>query len=132
MELRVAGSKNFKIFKRNYLIAHHFCRFKDKIPLCLRSNTVYKFACDRCNATYYGENCRHFKVRVNEHSGISPLTNKRSNLKKTTAVKDHMLMCSQLVSSDDFKVLVSSNSEFFLKIKESLLILRDQLILNKK
>ena len=42
-----------------------------------------------------------------------------------------MLMCDQLVSFDDFKVLASSNSAFHLKIKECLLILRDQSILNK-
>ena len=42
-----------------------------------------------------------------------------------------MLMRDQPVSFDDFKVLGSSNSEFHLKIKESLLISRDQLILNK-
>ena len=40
-------------------------------------------------------------------------------------------MRDQPVSFDDFKVLGSSNSEFHLKIKESLLISRDQLILNK-
>ena len=33
-----------------------------------------------------------------------------------------MLMCNQLVSFDGFKVFASSNSEFHLKIKESLLI----------
>ena len=43
-----------------------------------------------------------------------------------------MVMCNQPVSFGDFKVHVSSNSEFHLKIKESLLILRDQPILNKK
>ena len=40
-------------------------------------------------------------------------------------------MSDQPVSFDDFKVLASSNSEFHLKIKESLLISRDQPILNK-
>ena len=39
-------------------------------------------------------------------------------------------MCHQLVSFEDFKVLASSNSEFHLKIKESLFILRDHPILN--
>ena len=57
--------------------------------------------------------------------------NKRSKSKKLTAVKDHMLICDQPVSFDDFKVLASSNSEFHLKIKESLLISRDQPVLNK-
>ena len=42
----------------------YFFRFKDTIPLCLHSKIVYKFTCGRCDATYYGETCRHFKVRV--------------------------------------------------------------------
>ena len=40
-------------------------------------------------------------------------------------------MFDQLVSFDDFKMLASSNSELRSKIKESLLISRDQTILNK-
>ena len=40
-------------------------------------------------------------------------------------------MCYQRVSFDGFEVLASSNSEFHLKTKESLLISRDQSILNK-
>ena len=118
------------IFKSSTWLANFF-RFKDKIPLCLRSNTVYKITCGRCNAIYYAETCCHFKVRVGEHSSISPLTNKRSKSKKSIAVKAHMLICNQPVSFDYFKVLASSNSEFHLKIKESLLISRDQPILNK-
>ena len=40
-------------------------------------------------------------------------------------------MCNQPVSFDNFKVLASSNSEFHLKIKDILLISRDQPILSK-
>ena len=100
----------------------NFFRLKDKIPLCLHSNIVYKFTCGRCNATYYDETCHHFKVKVGKHSGISPLTNKRSKSKTSTAIKDHMLIYDQPVSFDDFKVLASSNSEFHLKTKESLIL----------
>ena len=57
------------IFKSSTQLAHFFF-FKDRIPLCLCSNNAYKFACGRCNATYSGETCRHFKVNVGEHSGI--------------------------------------------------------------
>ena len=42
-----------------------------------------------------------------------------------------MLICDQPVSFNNFRVLASSNSEFYLKIKESLLILRDEPVLNK-
>ena len=40
-------------------------------------------------------------------------------------------MCDQLVSFDNFKVPASSDSEFHLKVKESLLLLREQLTLNE-
>ena len=92
------------IFKSLTRLANFF-RFKDKIPLCLRSNFVYRFACGRCNATYYGETWRHFKFRVSGHSGIWSWTNKLYKSKKPTAVKDHMLMCNPPVSFDNFKVL---------------------------
>ena len=74
---------------------------------------------------------KHAVILKLKHSGISPLTNKWSKSKKSTAVKDHMLICDQPVSSEDFKVLASSNFEFHLKIKESLLISPDQPVLNK-
>ena len=92
------------------------------MPYCLRSNVVYKFSCGRCNAYYYGETCRHLSVRVGKHSGVSPLTGKNSKSKKSTAVKDHMFFCDLIVSIDDFKNLATSDSDFHVKIKESILI----------
>ena len=116
------------IFKSSTRLGNSFS-FKDKIPLCLHSNIIYKFTHGRYNATYYVETYRHFiKVGFGEHSGISSLTNKQSKLKKkSTAVKEHMLICGQPVSFDDFKVLASINLEFHLKINESLLIWRGHL-----
>ena len=99
-----------------------FFYFKDKVPFNLRSNVIYKFLCCRC---------RHLNIRLDEHSGVSPLTRKKSKAKRTTVIKDHMLLCDRIVSLKDFKILVSSNSEFHLKIKESLLILCDKPELNR-
>ena len=101
------------------------------MPYCLRSNAVYKFSCGRCNATYYGETCRYLSVRVGEHSGVSPLTGKKSKSKKSTTVKDHMLFCDHIVSIDAFKTFGTSDSDFHVKVKESLFISRDEPILNK-
>ena len=70
-------------------------------------------------------------MSVGEHSGVSPLTGKKSKAKTTTAIKDHMLFCDYVVSFKDFKILASSNSEFHLEIKESLLISRDKPELNR-
>ena len=112
-------------FKLSTRLANFF-RFKDKIPLCLNSNIVYKFMCGRCNATYYGKTCHYFKVRVGKHSGISPLTNKWSKSKKSTAVKDHMLMFYQLILK--FLLLVTMSSIEKSK-KVFNLILREQPVL---
>ena len=128
--LRNSISKNLPfckirvIFKSSTRISNFF-QFKDKMPYCLCSNVVYKFLCGRCNATYYGETCRHLSVRV------SPLTGKKSKSKNSTAVKDHMLLCDHIVSNGDFKILATSDSDFHVKVKESLLISRDEPILNK-
>ena len=42
-----------------------------------------------------------------------------------------MLLCNHVDSLNDFKILASSDSEFHLKIKESLLIARDKPELNR-
>ena len=99
------------IFKSSTRISNFF-QFKDKTLYCLRSNVVYaltSFSCGRCNATYYGKTCLHLIVRVGEHSGVSPLTGKKSKSKKSTAVKDHMLFCDYIVSIDDFKILATGD-----------------------
>ena len=101
------------------------------MPYCFRSNVVYKFLCGRCNATYYGETCWHLSVRVGKHTGVSPLTEEKFKSKKCAAVKDHMLFCDHIVSIDDFKILATSYSDFHAKVKESILISRDEPILNK-
>ena len=77
--------------------------------------------CGRCNATYYGETCL-LNIRVGEHSGISPLTRKKSKAKTTGAVKDYKLFCDHIVSLEDFKILAGSNLKFHLEIKGILLI----------
>ena len=41
------------------------------------------------------------------------------------------MICDQPVSFDDFKMLASGNSGFHLQIKESLVISRNQPVLNK-
>ena len=100
------------------------------MPYCLRSN-VYKFSCGRCNAAYDDETCRHLSVRVGGHLVVSLLNGKKSKSKKSTAVKDHMPFCDHIVPIDDFKMLATSDSDFHVKVEVSLLISRDELILNK-
>ena len=42
-----------------------------------------------------------------------------------------MLFCDHIVSIDDFKILATSDSDFYVKVKESLIISHDEPILNK-
>ena len=134
--LRNSISKNLPfckirvIFKSSTGISNFF-QFKDKMPYCLCSNVVYKFLCGRYNATYHGKTCQQLSVRVGKHLGVSPLIEKNSKSRKSTAVKDHMLFFYHIVSIDDFKMLATSDSDFYVKVKESLLISRDEPILNK-
>ena len=134
--LKKSRSKNLPfckirvIFKSSTHISNFF-QFKDKMPYCLCSNVVYKFLYGRCNAPYYSETCRHLSVRVGKHLPISLLTGKKLKSKKSTAVKDHMLFRDHILSIDDFKILATSDSDFHIKVKESLLISRDEPILNK-
>ena len=100
------------------------------MAFCLPSNVVSKFSCGRCNATCYGKTCQNLSLRVGEHSGVSPLTGKKSKSKKSTAVKDHILLY-HIASIDDFQILATSDSYFHVKVKESILISRDEPIVNE-
>ena len=42
-----------------------------------------------------------------------------------------MRFCDHILSTDDFKILATSDSNFHVKVEESLLISRDEPILNK-
>ena len=73
-----------------------------------------------------------YKDRIKDFILIQENTGqKKAVFRHSTAFNDHMLMYNQPVSFDNFKMLASRNSEFHLKTKESLLISRDQPILNK-
>ena len=85
--------------------------FKDKISKEMRSLLCYKFQCSSCNATYCGKTKRHFKVCVSEHMGVSGCTGKNIKSTKSSAVRDHMLVCNNIVSFEDFSVLVNGTSQ---------------------
>ena len=105
-------------------------RFKDQVPYNLRSSVVYEYTCDGCNSFNYGETERHLKVRSGEHRGISPLTFKKTKPSKEGSIRDHFLECDN-PSFDEFTILAHGYKTYLLEIKESLLIKRNQPVLNK-
>ena len=54
--------------------------------------------------------------------GVSARTSKNIKSTKNSAVSDHMLVCNNIVSFEDFSVLVYGTSHFRIKLQESLLI----------
>ena len=93
------------------------------------SCVVYKFQCERCNASYYGETDRHLK-RSGEQIGISPLTFKKVKPSAESSIRDHLLFCNHDPLLDDFTILAQGTNKFVLEIKENLLIKRDKPLLN--
>ena len=102
-----------------------YFRFKDLVPETLRSSLIYKFSCGSCTASCIGKTYRHFKVRVSEHSGVSPRTAKPVKGTLSTSVRDHTLFCDHKVVHEDFKFLGNESNRYLLKLKESLFIKRE-------
>ena len=121
-------SCNLKIVFTSPVRVKSFFTFKDKLTKMLLSELVYQYRCGGCNANYYGNIKRHFKVRIWEHSGISHLTGKKDKL---TAIQEHLLCCNYSPYYEDFSILTRESNDFKLKIMESLLIARDKPCLNK-
>ena len=95
------------VFKSQNKLTNAF-RFKDRIPKELTSGVVYKFQCGLCNESYYDECVRRLNVRIGEDIGISPLTKKKVK-PKGGAVSDHLLLCNNSPSFENFSVLTKEN-----------------------
>ena len=54
--------------------------------------------------------------------GVSASTGKNIKSTKNSAVHDHMLICNNIVSFEDFSVLANGTNDFRIKLQESLLI----------
>ena len=63
--------------------------------------------------------------------GISNLTGKRLKNIMQSAISDHLLQCNCTTNFDDFGILAAESNKFKLLLRESHLIKRDKLILNR-
>ena len=83
--------------------------------------------CNGCNSIYLGKSKRHYLVRVFEHLGVSLATGKRYtyNCKNNnnTAVLNHINKDSSCNATlNDFRIMGSAKNDYFLCLKESLMI----------
>ena len=111
--------------------------FKDKLPMRLRSKILYRFTCNGCNSIYIGKTKRHFVVRANEHLGLSLRTGKKytynPNNGNNSIILDHLHQSEECNGNlDNFEIIGKANNDYFLRIKESLLIKKFKPLLNSK
>ena len=107
-------------------------KFKDNIPTPLMSSLVYQYNCNRCNSIYVGKTTRHLATRISEHRGISPRTGAQLGKPIFSSIRNHVynIHNSNLISPDQFKIVCTSNYDYELLIKESILIKKLQPDLN--
>ena len=103
----------------------------------LRSKILYSYTCDGCNSIYIGKSKRHFIVRAYEHLGLSLRTGKKftynPNNSNNSTVLEHINTQSGCHGNiANFKIVGSANNDFFLRIKESLLIHKLKPSINSK
>ena len=99
------------IFRTTCRIADLF-RYKDCIPKRLKSYVVYGVYCTDCNASYIGKTKRHLSIRYNEHTDI----------RKPTAVTEHLSQTNHDVTFDKVKILDRGRTDNELLIKESSIV----------
>ena len=120
-----------KIIFRSKCRLNTLFRFKDSLEKKIRSGISYRYTRSICKVTYYGKNFNQFYIRAAEHMGISNLTGKRLKTVMQSAISDHLLQCNCTINFDDFDFLATESNKFKLLLRESLLIKRDKLILNR-
>ena len=76
----------------------------------------YSFQCSSFNAAYYGKTKCHFKFHVSELMGVSARTGRNIKSTKIFVFRDHMLVCNNIVSFEDFSVLTNGTNDLRIKV----------------
>ena len=107
------------VFKAYSTIGNHFS-FKDRQPLLCKSNLVYKYTCERCQAFYIGKTKQQLAARISEHSGISARTGKKLANTPKSDIYDHCQKCNVHVNPENFTIIDTLQTDSGLLILESL------------
>ena len=96
------------------------------------SNVIHKYKCNICNDVYVSETKRHLLVCQYEHLNRSILTEKplKYNEKDAIAVRKHCHQQNHPPDSFCFSLIGNATNNYYLKLKESLDILKFKLSLN--
>ena len=115
------------VFKSLKKLAKVF-QIKYRLPFDIMPEVVHKYTCGRCKSFSYGETYRHLKIRSGEHIGILTLPFRKAEPSKENGICEHLLICSNTSSFEQFTILAYSYHKYVLEFKKSLLIKRDKLI----
>ena len=111
------------VFKSSIRLSNAF-RFQDHIPKCLNSVLLCKFMCNTCNRFYIGKTKRHYLVCQFEYLRLSVFTSKllRYSDKDAAAICKHCHHQNHVNCTDNFKIMGNSVNNYFLQLKESLIL----------
>ena len=118
-------------FTNSYKIKSLLPNAKESLPVDLQSKIIYLYQCGACNGTYIGCSIRLLRVRICEHLGISPRTNRPITSPKFSAPKAHSISEDHVITKDNFSIIASTNNPYDLKILESLYIHTEKPSLNR-
>ena len=120
-----------KIILTNSFRISSLFRFKDSLPIALRSSLVYKYCCPRCGSAYIGLTSRNFYMRTAEHRGVSHRTGRHLATPPHSSIRLHSeTTCPGPVDLSDFTIVSSASNVHDLRILESLYIHKHKPSLN--
>jgi hypothetical protein len=105
--------------KNNFSIGSLF-RFKDLVPPEMRSDIIYKFTCDSCQASYVGSTRRRCKERIDQHLGVSSRTGRPLSTLLHSIPRKHAEDHNHPFHRNNFKIINQTNASQNLLILESL------------
>ena len=119
------NNMSVKIILVNKFNINSFFRFKDTLPLGMRSSLVYSYKCAQCASQYVGSTHRTLRMRVAEHAGRSYRTNRILASPPHSSIRAHCVdSCEQPITLGNFNILDTKSNSFDLRILESLYIHR--------
>ena len=123
---------DFRVILRNDQTIGSFFRFKDRLPIAVRSFIVYEYCCALCNASYVGSTTRSLHCRISQHLGVSCRTNLALSRPDQSRIREHESGCRDChISVDDFKILGNAGSGMDLRLLESMYIYSKKPTLNE-
>ena len=113
------------VFKGEQKINNYF-KLKNKMPRLLQLNIVYSVKCLNCEAEYIGKTTQHIDARIYQHKIVK---DGQHGLTKSH-ITEHAQRPRHKTDWQNYSVLARASNDYYLKIKETLLIKERMPIMN--